>query len=540
MRKVVVVGLAFALLLFSPVVSAYKESDQLNGGQTTHQFIMDQIPTILLNDGHPSLGDFVTTYLDQMKFGSMRADETLWDSREHYMHPSTHNGYLTFKPAGSLAYEKFVEATDHWTLGDKASAFYDLGWSTHLVQDLTVPHHAYVTALNYHAEYEQWVYDNQFGYAVTSGGNYTFDSYLPGHHENELSPMDWVDYNAHFSFDYYAYVDGQNGQGDNDYNYAVSALLPRAQRTSAGYVYMFLSIVNTGPTILEAQDKNGGMSEVFQFSGSNAQDDMGIANYTWEFGDGSFGYGPDPTHLYSWPGAYLCNLTARDAFGLEVADQIVVSVRDDIGPIAVAGEDWNIAEGGTVHLDASGSWDNVGIVWYNWWLGSNRIGAAPSVDYTFYKYGVYTVTLKVGDNGSNSAEDSLTVVVVDVTAPVADAGPDRKTWMGGPGVFIGSNSTDNNDIVSYAWDFGDGSGSNLKSNWHEYKKSGTYTVTLLVQDAAGNSDTDTTIIEVLEGESPVESPVGITILVIVIIADLMSAMLLVAWMRKSRRGSEEE
>jgi phospholipase C len=171
MRKVVVVGLALVFLLLSQVVSGYKESDQLNGGQTTHQLVMDQIPIILQNDGHPSLANFVVTYLDQMKYGSMRADETIWDSREHYMHPSTHNGYLTFKSAGTLAYERFVEATDHWTSGDKASAFFDLGWSTHLVQDLTVPHHAFVTALNYHAEYEQWVYDNQFSYTVASGGN---------------------------------------------------------------------------------------------------------------------------------------------------------------------------------------------------------------------------------------------------------------------------------------------------------------------------------------------------------------------------------
>jgi PKD repeat protein len=366
------------------------------------------------------------------------------------------------------------------------------------------------------------------------------DSNLPGHYENELNPIDWVDYNAHFSFDYYTYVDGQNGQGDNDYDYAASVLLPRAQRTSAGYVYMFFVNVNTRPTIDEARDKSGGMSEIFQFSGSNAKDDMGIVNYTWEFGDGTSGYGLDQTHLYSWPGPYLCNLTVRDVFGLEATDQIVVNVRDDIDPVAVAGEDWNVPEGGTVHLDASGSWDNVGIVGYGWWLGSTHIGAGPSVEYTFYEYGDYTITLWVEDNASNYAEDSLTVFVADVIPPIADAGPDLKTWRGGLGVFITSNSTDNNDIVSYAWDFGDGSGSVLKSNWHAYQKSGTYVVTLYVEDVSGNSDTDTMIVEVLEEESPVESPVGIAILIIVIIADILSAAFLVVYIKRFRRRPEEE
>jgi hypothetical protein len=55
MRKVLVVGLAIAFISFNPMVSAYKESDQLNGGQTTHQFIMDRIHIILQNDGYPYL-----------------------------------------------------------------------------------------------------------------------------------------------------------------------------------------------------------------------------------------------------------------------------------------------------------------------------------------------------------------------------------------------------------------------------------------------------------------------------------------------------
>ncbi|MEE9116095.1 MAG: hypothetical protein V3U09_04280, partial [Thermoplasmata archaeon] len=110
MRKLAVVGFALVLMSVSPTVTAYKESDQLNGGQTTHQFILDQVPTILFNDGHPYLANFLTTYLSQMKYGSMRADETLWDSREHYMDPNSHGGYLLFKSAGQLASERFDAA----------------------------------------------------------------------------------------------------------------------------------------------------------------------------------------------------------------------------------------------------------------------------------------------------------------------------------------------------------------------------------------------------------------------------------------------
>lgn len=536
MRRTVALLIMLMMFSSSQIGLAYKESDQLNGGQTTHQFIMDRVPIILQNDGYTFLSDFLTPYVNQMKYGSMRADQTIWDSREHYMDPSTHNGYLTFKSAGTLAFERFDAAVTHWFAGDKQSAFYDLGWSTHLVQDLTVPHHAYVTALNYHAEYEQWVYDNQLSYSVSSGGIYNFSSYLPGHYENELSPMDWVDYNAHFSIDYYPFVNGQNGQGDNDYAYAASTLLRRAQKTSAGYVYMFFSTVNNAPTLGEAHDKYGGLTDTFEFRPLGPKDDMGIISYTWEFGDGTFGYERNVTHSYSWPGVYLCNITVRDAFGLEATDQIEVQVRDDIYPVAVAGSDWVIPEGGTVHLDGSGSWDNIGITELYWSLGYSIVGNNTTLDYTFPEYGEYTFLLTVEDAADNWDSDYVKVTVMDMEPPVADAGPDLNVWVDRYLMFFALDSTDDNGIVDYYWDFGDGyySGSNV--TWHKYRESGTYTVTLQVTDVSGNTDTDTMVVRVIEPEKVTRAhPLGIVLLIMFIIADILAAILFLVVVRKYRK-----
>ncbi len=541
MRKLVVVGLALVLLSFSPAVTAYKESDQLNGGETTHQFIMDRIPIILQNDGYTFLSDFLTPYLNQMKYGSMRADETLWDSREHYMDPFTHLGYLTFKSAGTLAFERFDEAVTHWFTGDKDSAFYDLGWSTHLVQDLTVPHHAHVTALNYHAEYEQWVYDNQQSYPVSSGGIYNFSSYLPGHYENELSPMDWVDYNAHFSIDYYTFVNGPNSQGDNYYAYAASTLLRRAQRTSAGYVHMFFSTVNTGPTLREAHDKYGGLTDTFELRPLGPKDDMGIISYTWEFGDGTFGYERNVTHSYSWPGIYLCNITVMDAFGLEATDRIEVQVRDDVYPVAVAGLDWVIPEGGSVHLDSSGSWDNIGITGLHWILDHEIVSFSTILDCTFPTYGVHTFSLRVEDAAGNWDSDWLTVTVLDIEPPIADAGPDLNVWADRYLMFFALDSTDNNGIVDYYWDFGDGYYSNSNVTRHKYRESGTYTVTLQVTDVSGNTDTDTMIVQVMEPEKVTRPhPLGIVLLILFVIADICAVVLLFVVVRKYRKEGNEQ
>jgi PKD repeat protein len=534
MKKLLAIWLAIVLFSLLPAISAYKESDQLNGGQTTHQFIMDWVPTILRNDGYPFLADFLTTYLNQMKFGSMRADDTLWDSREHYMDPNAHGGYLLFKSAGQLADERFDAAVDHWLSGDKSSAFYDLGWSTHLVQDLTVPHHAAVTALNYHAEYEQWVYDNQNLYAVESGGIYDFSSHVSGHYDSESDPFDWVDYNAHFSIDYYSYVNGQNGAGGNDYDLASSILLPRAQRTSAGYVYMFLLTVNSPPVADAGTDMTGNQTEPFIFDGALSHDDMAIVNYTWEFGDGSVGYGISPTHFYSEPGTYDCNLTVRDSFWREGAHQIKVTVLDDIPPLADAGDDMEIDEEDSVQLDASGSSDNVGISEFRWILDDTIIGSAPSLTHTFRTYGVYTVTLYVADEAGNEDTDTVSISVRDAVPPIADAGPDQTSEIGQAFVFDASNSTDNNEIVSYSWDFGDGNTSTEKMVIHGYEQSGTYIVTLLVTDVSGNTNTDQVTIHVMEKEeSPSEGLWLMSIVAALII--LIVILLVIIFFRRTFR-----
>jgi PKD repeat protein len=56
-------------------------------------------------------------------------------------------------------------------------------------------------------------------------------------------------------------------------------------------------------------------------------------------------------------------------------------------------------------------------------------------------------------------------------------------------VFDGSSSTDDGQIVSYFWNFGDGSSGQGKVDGHDYELAGTYAVTLTVTDDRGISAT---------------------------------------------------
>ncbi len=90
---------------------------------------------------------------------------------------------------------------------------------------------------------------------------------------------------------------------------------------------------------------------------------------------------------------------------------------------------------------------------------------------------------------------------VNITAltsvPVANAGGPYTVIEGAPLTFDGTGSTDaGNDIVSYAWNFGDGATGTGPTPEHTYEIMGSYTVTLLVTDAEGATDNSTASVTV--------------------------------------------
>ena len=130
-------------------------------------------------------------------------------------------------------------------------------------------------------------------------------------------------------------------------------------------------------------------------------------------------------------------------------------------------------------------------------------------------------------------KDLIFIVQLDTTNPIADAGPDQTVKVGTTVNFDASNSTDNFVIASYEWDFGDGTtGTGMTTN-HTYTEPGTYTVTLTVKDAAGNSATDTLIVTV---EAAPAFPWWIV--VVIVVAIIAAAVALILWKRRAQKGGK--
>jgi len=122
---------------------------------------------------------------------------------------------------------------------------------------------------------------------------------------------------------------------------------------------------------------------------------------------------------------------------------------------------------------------------YTWDFGDGNHSYGVVTSHTYETDGNYIVTLTVTDN--DSATDTMQKYVDLINyAPIADFDYfiDGKTVS-----FDASNSSDENGtIVSYYWEFGDGSNGTGINPKHEYVKDYmTYNVTLTVTDSGGNS-----------------------------------------------------
>ena len=89
--------------------------------------------------------------------------------------------------------------------------------------------------------------------------------------------------------------------------------------------------------------------------------------------------------------------------------------------------------------------------------------------------------------------------------PVPEAGPDRNVAIDEPIVFDAGESFDRDgEIVAWNWSFGDGTYASGPVVTHQYAKSGTYRVDLMVMDdSTTNTDTESDRLSVRVNEPPV-------------------------------------
>ena len=274
---------------------------------------------------------------------------------------------------------------------------------------------------------------------------------------------------------------------------------------------MAVTVNDTEAPVADAgPDQTAGVGTAATFDGSGSTDNAGVVNYTWTFIDVTAVtlYGVGPSHTFAEPGIYPVTLNASDATGNWDTDAMNVTVNDVTDPVADAGPDQAVDQGAVVTFDGSGSTDNIGVVNYTWTFtdGTAKTLHSSAPTYTFGAPGIFTVTLTVRDVAGLTDTDTVQITVLDITAPVANAGADAIVLQGALVTFDGGGSTDNVGITNHTWNFTyNGSAIVL---WgagpaFQFDIPSIYTITLTVRDAVGLTDTDTMALTVKDTISPV-------------------------------------
>ena len=118
---------------------------------------------------------------------------------------------------------------------------------------------------------------------------------------------------------------------------------------------------------------------------------------------------------------------------------------------------------------------------------------------TASQIGEYTVNFEVKDGYLSATESANILVISPNTMPVASINGPYEGKVGKKIRFDSSGSYDpDGNIVSYEWNFGDGTLSSDEKPSHVYGDPGVYTSTLKVVDEEGNIGTDSTLVTVKE------------------------------------------
>jgi len=155
----------------------------------------------------------------------------------------------------------------------------------------------------------------------------------------------------------------------------------------------------------------GDQGAAISFNGSASRDNLGIASYAWDFGDGSSATGSTGSHTYANAGAYTAALTVWDYSGNSATSTMSVTVRDTKAPVALGGGDRSVDETQSLFFDASASTDNVGVVAYSWDFGDGSSASTATANHAYAHPGVYHATLTVTDAAGNSATSDFQVTV---------------------------------------------------------------------------------------------------------------------------------
>ncbi|MCS3797232.1 gliding motility-associated-like protein [Chitinophagaceae bacterium OAS944] len=223
---------------------------------------------------------------------------------------------------------------------------------------------------------------------------------------------------------------------------------------------------------------------------------VAIISYLWDFGDGTTSTDPKPTHVYTQKGLYTLSVTytTKDGCQETISKSNLIKVGNKVtvaftaSPLQVCASDpVNFTD---LSKSIPPSTDKIE-EWF-WQFGDGGTADQQNPTYIYTDTGRFSVSLTVKSNGCASWITYPNYV--RIAPPIARF---KQIISCGNPFWRGFDNTSLFDRsmapLSFHWDFGDGTTSNLEYPSHVYAATGKYTVTLTVVNGGCRHTTSTNV-----------------------------------------------
>jgi PKD repeat protein len=212
---------------------------------------------------------------------------------------------------------------------------------------------------------------------------------------------------------------------------------------------------------------------------------------------------------------YHFALTAYNGSEESGYSEIISVVAEEVAPVAVIVTTTLTGEAPfTLNFDGSSSTGAISI--YSWTFGDGDIASGALVSHLYELPGTYTATLSVDTGTGLSHQTSVSITVTEPAAPppVPQTNPtaviSSSSAVGNVPFTVQFNGSGSSSaqppIVSYSWDFGDGTVAEGASVTHTYSTPGTYHAALTVRDSVGLTAQATTPVLIGAATNPQNQP----------------------------------
>lgn len=207
--------------------------------------------------------------------------------------------------------------------------------------------------------------------------------------------------------------------------------------------------------------------------------------FSWDFGNGQSSTVSQPSIIYTSQGKYDISLIAMDALGN--SDTLKVTKAVTVNSIPNANFTFTTNSACLKNNQVSFINTSIGGHFYTWDFGDGNTSNLPNPFHSYLVSGNYIVSLQVSDSLGCSSFKQSTQPITIYKEPVFDF-TSSTSFACDTSESI-SFTCPNNNIVTWHWDFGDGTYSNFQNPIHTYKSSGVFSVSLVGTTLFGCSDT---------------------------------------------------